>query len=740
MKRKTKSILILLAIFLVCINLSAQVLDAPIVVNNEGKACDITGASSYPLTISFRNAAYNSDNVFIIELSDNTGSFSDPSKVKELNVLVSTGANNYNQAFNISTNFALPEGTFGKSYKVRVRTTSPVTSAESDPFEAYYDMFTEGELSINNGNVFTLCNGETKEVALDTDLVGEYLWYRVNSGAADEHIATTEEPKYTITQAGQYYVIVDYGECGGPRSRYLTVSGLSGADTQIKGPSVVEICGDETHTFEANVTNTSYTYKWYLDGELIISSNNPTYTTPNTGQFGTYRLEIETGTCTTTSNDVVLQQPTTGYTVTNTGALKRIILSGETQELCITHDAGSAADGVSISWYRNNESMGTAANGLCVNAATAGVYYARVRKSTGATCEAVVDSEKFVLLDVVSYNAVIRTATDYEECNSGNTTLSIVGIKAVAEDGNEYDLTTDQIAMLSLDWRKDGVSTGGTSNEYTVNSFSDSGLYTLNVSFDGVEGTSEALDVKLVDIPVVSSPSNSLCAGSFINYTIENYNASYTYQWIKDGTDDVTPANPENLIVTEVGEYVLKYSGFGCDNELEPISVVMFDDSAVTITPSEKVVMEEGSSAVVVAAGGESYEWYLGENTSGTLLSTTEELTVTTLGFYTVLAKVGNCSVERTIEVVEPDDQIIVPNTLTPNGDGKNDTWKISNKYAFQPLVTVMLYNANGKEILKTTEYKNDWPTEDLGNQKVFYYKIIREDKLIKAGTISVLN
>jgi len=746
MKRKTKSILILLAIFLICLNSSAQVLESVVVNDLEGVGnralCDQVGGTNYSLDITFSGAVFEDDNTFTIELSDKNGSFSDPNKVKELRVLTSTAANNYNQQFNIENiGFQLQEGTYGKNYVIRVTTSQqPVQTVQTAPFEAYYNMFTEGELSINNGQEFTLCNGETKEVALDTDVIGEYLWYMVRSGSADELVARTQEPKYTIAETGQYYVIVDYGLCGGPKSRYLTVSGLSGADTQIKGPSTVEICSDQSHTFEANVTNTSYMYKWYLDNELKKSSNEPTYTTPNTGQFGTYRLEIEAGTCTTRSNDVILQQPTAaGYTVTNEGALRRVMLTGETKELCINHDAASID--VDIEWYKDADGVPMGGKtGTCMNATDPGTYYARVKKSTGGTCEAAVDSEKFVLLGVDSFKVAIRVATDYEECNTTNTTLSVVGIKAVAEDGNEYDLTADQIAMLSYDWRKDGVSTGETGNEYTVNSFSDNGLYTLNVSHDGTESNSEGINVKLVEIPVVSSPSNSLCAGSFINYTIDNYNTSYTYQWIKDGTEDVTPTDPQTLTVTEVGEYVLRYSGFGCDKELAPINVIPFDDSAVTITPSEKVVMEEGGSEVVIAAGGESYEWYLGENTSGTLLSTTDQLIVTSLGFYTVKAKVGNCSVERTIEVVEQDDQIIVPNTLTPNGDGKNDTWKISNKYAFQPLVTIILYNANGKEIFKATEYRNDWPTEDLGNQKVFYYKIIREDKLIKAGTISVLH
>ena len=69
-----------------------------------------------------------------------------------------------------------------------------------------------------------------------------------------------------------------------------------------------------------------------------------------------------------------------------------------------------------------------------------------------------------------------------------------------------------------------------------------------------------------------------------------------------------------------------------------------------------------------------------------TILSTNETLDVDALGFYTVVATVGSCTVEKTIEVVEQDDLVIVPNVVTPNGDGKNDSWRISNRYAFQPL------------------------------------------------------
>lgn len=724
MKNYTKSILLLLATLLFCVtSVVSQTLLKPEI--QSGVVC-LNGSQ----TVTFKVTTLpDSGNTYTIELSDRDGNWGSPT-----NVLTFTNANNL---YTFTRSFGLPDNTYGANYKVRLRassiSSSEETSPDSDPFEAYkYD----SDLVLNNYEDVILCDSGSAELTLNTDKNAEYQWYK-----DDVLLTTTTEPKLEVTESGKYQVKINNGKCGSEDSTISNVIILNNAAKQIKGPSTVEICGDESHTFEANTNRSGLTYNWYLDDDLVQSSNSSTYTTPTTGQFGTYHLEIETGTCTTKSNEVVLQQQTTAdFTVTNVGALERILLFGETKELCITHDANPTD--VTIDWFRNGSTMGTAVRGqLCIDASTPGTYHARVTKSTGSACDAVVDSEKFIILDVTSFTPIIR-AEDYEECNTVSTKLSIVGVMAEAEDGNDYDLTSDQIALLSFEWHKDNVATGGTGNEYTVNSYADNGVYTLQANLNGVTGSSDELDIKLAEVPEISSTStsNSLCAGSSITYTINNVVAGYTYQWIKDGTDDVTPANPENLIVTEVGEYVLKYSGFGCDNELDPIDVVMFDDSAVTITPSEIVVMEEGSSATITAAGGESYEWYEGENTSGALLSTTEELTVTTLGFYTVSVKVGACSVTRTVEVVEPDGQIIVPNIVSPNQDGANDTWKLSNSYAYQPNVEVILYNSGGKEILKTTDYKNDWPMESLGNQKIFYYKIIKDDKLIKAGTISVID
>ncbi|KAB1153140.1 hypothetical protein F7018_17490 [Tenacibaculum aiptasiae] len=764
MNKITRSIQILLGVFLFCIHYTtvAQTLNQPVVSSGATSICDNTGTTDFPVDISYTTAVFNNDNQFIIELSDASGSFANPSTVKNLATLISTPVNNYNQLFNFTYNIQLPPGTFGKNYKIRVRTTSPERSTESASFEAYHDMVQNSELGIadaNNKEEFTLCPGESREVFLSTTVIGEYLWYKEN-GAVDILLATTTEPKFTITEAGRYYVLIDYGGCGTRSSRLLIVSGISTADAQIDSPSIVEICSTDTYTFKSKINNPSYTYEWYLDGVLKQSSNSNEYTTPDAGQFGKYTLKIITGTasddCTTTSNEVELKQKTTAsFTINTVNPGESVWLECETRQIEIT----DAPSGTTIQWYRNDTAI-PGADQFILSIGEPGEYYAVVTDpSSSSSCPATVKSEVFSIYSLKEFKAEIRIQdANHKECESTTAKLVIVGVKAlVNENSNEYDLTAEQLSasspqLVQYQWYKDGVAipTGGTANEYDVNSYLDNGEYDLEVSTCG-SGTIKTklpdpnrITVKLgAPLPKIKSKpnSNSLCPKGTITYSIEDgLVPGFTYEWFKDGGTTAVATNVVDFDVDSIGEYVLKMTGFGCERSIDPINVVLFDESVVEVTPSVKVVLNQGQTVTVTASGGESYVWHEGQDDSGTVLSTNETLDVNALGFYTVVVSVGSCSVVKTIEVVEQDDQIIVPNIVTPNQDGINDTWQISNRYAFQPTVTIQLYNSNGKEILNTTDYQNNWPTESLGNQRVFYYKIIRDDILIKAGTISVLD
>ncbi len=81
--------------------------------------------------------------------------------------------------------------------------------------------------------------------------------------------------------------------------------------------------------------------------------------------------------------------------------------------------------------------------------------------------------------------------------------------------------------------------------------------------------------------------------------------------------------------------------------------------------------------------------------------------------------------------------ELKVPNAFTPNGDGKNDTWKIPGLEDYKN-ATVQVFNRWGQIVFKSTGYSNPWRGDINGNPLptgAYYYVI--QPKEGGYGTIS---
>ncbi|AOM78268.1 gliding motility-associated C-terminal domain-containing protein [Pedobacter steynii] len=76
--------------------------------------------------------------------------------------------------------------------------------------------------------------------------------------------------------------------------------------------------------------------------------------------------------------------------------------------------------------------------------------------------------------------------------------------------------------------------------------------------------------------------------------------------------------------------------------------------------------------------------------------------------------------------VVENAD-FIIPNIITPNGDGNNDTFKIKGLENY-PGTKVTIFNRWGNEVYRSDNYTNDWDGSQL-NEGTYYYLILRKEK-----------
>jgi gliding motility-associated-like protein len=114
---------------------------------------------------------------------------------------------------------------------------------------------------------------------------------------------------------------------------------------------------------------------------------------------------------------------------------------------------------------------------------------------------------------------------------------------------------------------------------------------------------------------------------------------------------------------------------------------------------------EENGYLTVSASGGQggfSYTWNNGTN--GQTNSGIDA------GNYTVtVTDAAGCSVNQLFDLgCKELIPIVVPQLVTPNNDGKNDTWIIQNIEQY-PEIKVWVYNRWGNLVYESQPYLNDW-------------------------------
>lgn len=726
-----------LAMLLLSFTVYGQTIDKPVL--NFSSACATDSFNNFSFSFTYRDGIFDSANTFRVFLSDENGDFSSATQILSVN------NQNFSPLIPINGSFSVPNGTYGSGYRIRVVADNPsVTSPDSDPFGAY-DITSE-QLILNNFTDVALCNGNPETITLnEIDSNFNYKWYRNNV-----QIVGQTGLSITVSQPGEYYAEVDYGSCtDAVISNKVNVIVVNSSSLTILGDNTVDLCADQSYDLQASIDDPSFTYKWFKDGVQITGLPDylPIYTTPTADQFGVYHLEIEIGNCSSRSQDVTLQQKSdASFNVTISGNPFDIIFPGETIELVVTHDASGT---VNIQWFNESGEI-PGVSGDTLNVSGPGEYYAVVTELSG-DCPVSATSDTRTILGVSEMFVTIRPGTDYQECNSANTELALVGISVTATDGNDYNISQEKInkllspdpggtVLMKLQWFKDSVAiTGAEAQTFNVNSYNDNGDYYLNITIVTLTADSNVVNLLLGvgDVEISSSsPSNALCPGESLFLSIDDF-PGYTYTWFKDGIA-MTVSDPLNVEVSEIGTYNVTLDGFGCQINVTEVEVVEFDDTVLEVSPSTNAVLPAGGTITLTASGADSYEWY---DQAGNLLSTNETLDVGNLGTYTVIGTVGGCNAQREVNVVEDDGMLIIPNIITPfNGDGVNDRWELPNRFAFQPNVQIIIFNSRGEQVLNTTDYQNNWPQDNnLKDGMLFYFKVIKDNNLVKAGTISVL-
>jgi gliding motility-associated-like protein len=174
-------------------------------------------------------------------------------------------------------------------------------------------------------------------------------------------------------------------------------------------------------------------------------------------------------------------------------------------------------------------------------------------------------------------------------------------------------------------------------------------------------------------------------------------------------TNDVDRGNPLN-----------PGSGLGCPDTL--FTTVNINPLPPVRSTNRDTTIAYGKSVQLFAIGASNFTWTpvgsLSDPNSPAPIASPKE---TTNYIVTGLDSNGCASRDTVKVIVTYRDNLLIPSAFTPNGDGRNDVFKIINA-SFQRLMEFRVFNRWGQEVFSTTDITSGWDgkwkgvDQDMGN------------------------
>jgi len=265
------------------------------------------------------------------------------------------------------------------------------------------------------------------------------------------------------------------------------------------------------------------------------------------------------------------------------------------------------------------------------------------------------------------------------------------------------------------------------------------GVY--QVVLTSAEGCTATASVNVVINPPTSFSAGAdvaICKGSS---TVLNASGGVSYRWrTAPGLSDTTIANPvASPAVTT--SYIVKITNQYSCVYTDTVVVSVEEKPVVDAGPDKKVIAGKSVRLAGNIQGGSNYTYYWlpntylsDPNTLSPLVTPSSDITYT----LHVVSKSG-CSESTAAVSVTIVQELFVPNTFSPNGDGVNDTWNITALDAY-PKNVIDIYNRYGREIFRSIGNDKPWNGTVNGQPLpvgTYYYKItVNNGIVLKAGWV----
>lgn len=522
-----------------------------------------------------------------------------------------------------------------------------------------------------------------------------------------------------ITQPGKYIVSIN-SAADGCETTSTEIEVIDGGDNlppavAVTNPGVV--CDGQTFKLTAELIG-GINYYWRTPNEDVLQGNEIVINNATIEDAGRYELVLESAGCRT---DPVFElvEVSAIPTMDISASAGELFCEGSTNQLSVPFYTGSQYQ------WKLNGTVITGVTSNSYNSTESGTYTVTVQNSYSCTGTSNPIAIKEVKQPVASY-AEIASSCLNEEIQFENTSTFDATVAPVFHwdfgDGTNATIKNPKHTYTEAGDFKVILQVG-----YDNTTCSD--------SYESIISVAKFLNLEInADGKPVPDGVFALCEGNEAELSVQASTGQVLWN---------TGETTAKITISEQGIYSVTSGGnSGCSSSDE-IEVKVVDNVALEITSGSQRI-ESGSSAQLGASGAEYYDWKpvedLDNSTIPNPLASPQETTE-----YIVLGSNSFGCLDSAMVTVYVDEKVTIkveaPRAFTPNGDGNNDEWIISNIDVYESC-PIRIFNRWGQNVYEAPQYNNDWDGYMNGTQLpegAYYYIITCGPSEVHTGDVTLI-